>query len=829
MDSGGIREWHRRQVEAFAAERPIYQTYAHTLQSLLVRVCRAIAPMAIVQARAKTLPSFAEKAVRKRAKYSDPLHQLTDLCGARVITETQDEVNRVCQFIRAHFLIDEANSDDKRALLGASEFGYLSVHFVVQMPPEIDGVQTPPEIGARKAEIQVRTLLQHAWASIGHDRLYKNEFQAPQSIRRDMNRLAAVLEGTDEAFGQLLEHFDRYAAHYGARLDAARLKQETETLRLLLEQETDHGQRKSLALRLARICRGAGLWTEAAVVLEPFVESGDASVLRDSGHALCRLHRGETSSPSYQSGLARLRGAAEQNPADAECHAVCAWACEPEAPAQARLHAAHAYRLRPSDPYFLSSHIEQEILSDPAALRLSLLGPTLRAGAETCRAHAEAGIELPWAYFVLARFHALLEEGLDALEAATRGIQLCLARDGGTPEDALPAELESLERMRERLPLPALDQLAEAYTIAARTCAKLPPRSSVFPAPVFLIAGSCDGLSGEDAARWRVLLSAAFRGFQGTILSGGTTSGITGIIGELASALAEGACVAGYHPEDETRLDHRYHRLVACGGSGWSAAQPLRMWRDLLFNGVPPSAVTVLGAGGGPLAAFEYSLALALGARVALVDGEGWAIRRILADPVWRASPNLLVLPSDAMTLRAFVAPGRSALDDASVERAARAAHEKYRTGISRKPADPAMNPWEDLPEHLRESNRHQVRYFAEILRAAGYELGPAGLGAAVTSFDSAEVELMAEMEHGRWNVERLRDGWRLGPRDPLRKISPYLVSWHDLPEQVRQWDCDAVNAFPTLAAQAGLEIRRAPRPGTTAGGGCQDVEGVKQ
>ena len=72
------------------------------------------------------------------------------------------------------------------------------------------------------------------------------------------------------------------------------------------------------------------------------------------------------------------------------------------------------------------------------------------------------------------------------------------------------------------------------------------------------------------------------------------------------------------------------------------------------------------------------------------------------------------------------------------------------------------------------------------------------------------EVERMAELEHGRWNIERLRDGWRYGrQRDDSRKIHDCLVSWHDLPDDIKRYDREAVRAFPEILEKAGLEVQR--------------------
>ena len=68
----------------------------------------------------------------------------------------------------------------------------------------------------------------------------------------------------------------------------------------------------------------------------------------------------------------------------------------------------------------------------------------------------------------------------------------------------------------------------------------------------------------------------------------------------------------------------------------------------------------------------------------------------------------------------------------------------------------------------------------------------------------------MAEMEHGRWNVERIRSGWRLGDRDPDKKISPYLRPWAELkgfPKDPQNWDREYVSNWPKDFKEAGFEV----------------------
>ncbi len=142
-------------------------------------------------------------------------------------------------------------------------------------------------------------------------------------------------------------------------------------------------------------------------------------------------------------------------------------------------------------------------------------------------------------------------------------------------------------------------------------------------------------------------------------------------------------------------------------------------------------------------------------------------------------------------------------------ESIARAIHEQFvnkRLGdsIRRPENDPALQPWEMLREDLRESNRQQADHITIKLRAIGFKLKPASdNGESVTKFAPAEIELLAPVEHRRWNVERWLAGWHYGtPSDKANRISENLVSWDELHDSIRDYDRKAVEMIPTLVAQ---------------------------
>ncbi len=183
----------------------------------------------------------------------------------------------------------------------------------------------------------------------------------------------------------------------------------------------------------------------------------------------------------------------------------------------------------------------------------------------------------------------------------------------------------------------------------------------IFPKlPVVILAGGADGEGAASNAAASRLLVSAFSRFSGTLVSGGTTSGISGIAGDIAAA-NPGATAIGYLPRRlpaGTGRDRRYASFRTTLAGKFTAADCLRYWTDIFRAGVDPAEVRLLGWGGGRIAAIEYRIAIVMGARVGVVAGTGRAADAILADRAWSRSPNLSVLPRKAAGVRAFLARG---------------------------------------------------------------------------------------------------------------------------------------------------------------------------
>jgi ppGpp synthetase/RelA/SpoT-type nucleotidyltranferase len=839
-------EIHKDQIEAYTKIRPKYVTYADALKRVLENACQVSFPDALVQARAKTVSSFAEKAARRFDKYPDAVNQMTDLCGARVIVQTAEQVRAVRSFIEANFKILE--SEDKGLLLNQDEFGYRDMHYIVQLKAgRADALKFSPKeqaaIGDKRAEVQVRTWLQHAWADTLHDRMYKNKLKLSADIKRTGALLAALMEEGDRNFNVLADDLDGLIANYSAFASKEEVGKEIRVQQLILDNEVKKEKKPALALRLARLAAASGEHPRVVELLTPYADVHDANrceLLLELGHSLCSVHREKPTSAEYLQGKDYLEKAARLCQCDeleyvphlrkreslhARALAWLGWALAaiPDEEHEARNCFRLAHEHEPANPYYLSTMLGFELrFANDRGLPASM-ATTIREAVRTCRAHAAAGIELPYAFFTAGRLSLLLEQGYEALAWYALGLRYCLAGVYCVPSDVLVEAEHWIRGINFGLKMPPESQrvidllgLARGAAIGGR-----PDASTVsFPPPVLIIAGGAASLTPGVAKKIRPLLKEACGRFRGTIVSGGTTSGVPGCIGDVARELAaEGTKqfrLIGYLP---SRLPHgvsahpRYDQRIPIGDD-FSPEQILRNWSDIVAAGVKPQDVLLLGFGGGSLSAVEYRIALGLGASVGIVAGTGGSADELLADPLWSGLSNLYRLPFDSATVRAFVMPSDHDLDAAAQEKMAKAFHAKYVAGSSSR-LPPNMRPWDKLEDTFKKANLEQAHYSVEILEAAGFECRKAdGQPVILSNFTDDEVDRMAKLEHGRWNIERLRDGWRYGKtRDDSHKIHNCLVPWEELLEDIKDYDRTAVRAFPEILAQAGLEVRRLSGP----------------
>lgn len=852
------RDWVALHVPRFAAVHPHYLAYERFLSLLLTEARRKLAPQAIVQTRVKDIPSFARKILRKRKRYSnpkaalppDPLVRITDLCGGRVITQTGEQVNAVCKFIEEIFDIDWPNSEDVSQRLKPAEFGYRSVHYIVLVNPDklkTAGVRlfVPPEIFGLKAEIQVRDLLEHAWADIAHQLAYKAEMKVPDRIRRQLAALAAVLEGVDHEFGRLVHGLDEFKSNFGAYHTRKQVEAEIAGLRIVLQHDSGDVEQ---AVKLAQLALSIAQHETALEILNPYKALNHQGVQRALGLTLCEMHCDHPQSKSYLEGRDFLEKACAHPKKDAEtlCALAESWADADAAKARDLFHQAAAADA--TEPLTLCCYLEFEIDHSGHGAIIPLAAPMIRNAMERCRKEIEARVNLPLAWACLSVFHLLLEEPYESLSGLAQVIRLCDSNSNrqkhvpGRAEKpvrpcasgrALRRILHTLRRLQgiqarlpgfdwfERLVLLGLaargrDQEAIDALGKLVSWARGEPHFTAAES-ILILSGGCAADVQPAVEALKPYLLQACAGLSFTLLSGGTRMGISGLAGDMAEQSAGHIRAFGYLPRSLPRQVHqdenpaRFVRLISSPGTDFTPLDPLQGWIDLIAAGVSPSRVKLLCYAGDRIAHAEYAVALALGARVGIIENPALPKERQFSDPAWQDHPNLVRLPLDPMTLRAFLLVDELPCRRMEFETAARRAHEEYVRSAT--PKEPSLLPWQDLHEDLKVSNFHQVAYAENILRTAGLgirKLSRPGkpLLEIRRVLGDAGVRRLAEMEHGRWNIERFLLGWRYAEtKDVPGRLSPYLVPWDKLPPEIQQYDANAILSLPGKFREAGLEV----------------------
>lgn len=161
-----------------------------------------------VTGRTKNTQSSIDKV--KRKGYKDPSVQLTDLSGIRIILYFESDVAKACQLIEEAFNVDWGNSLNKDALLSTDQIGYRSSHYVCDLGEQRAALPEFAGLSKLKFEFQVRTVLQHAWAELAHDRNYKFSGKLPREIERQLFLYAGMLEIADKGFNELSTKIDNY-------------------------------------------------------------------------------------------------------------------------------------------------------------------------------------------------------------------------------------------------------------------------------------------------------------------------------------------------------------------------------------------------------------------------------------------------------------------------------------------------------------------------------------------------------------------------------------------------------------------------------------------
>ena len=223
---------------------PIYKAFAETVRFILKKAILAAdnlpRPQSI-QYRAKGGESLRRRLVEAGKLHTQTLElDRSDLAGARLIFYTNNDVARflASPLIRDNFEIEEDSTKIHHPTPENKETGYRAVHYTVRL--QGNRLQLPEYarfVGLR-CEIQIQTILSHAWSETSHDILYKKELseaggygeRAMKGIKRRFDRImdeylvpaGYEIQKAQEEYRRLLKGKELFDKDIAILLDKAR-------------------------------------------------------------------------------------------------------------------------------------------------------------------------------------------------------------------------------------------------------------------------------------------------------------------------------------------------------------------------------------------------------------------------------------------------------------------------------------------------------------------------------------------------------------------------------------------------------------------------------
>jgi len=177
---------------------------ADKLSALLQGILTGLPRIDRISTRPKSVERFMGKATTMKdgkAKYDDPLCQIQDQIGARIITFYKEDVQRVSDEVLRYFhAIESKNIVPENEW----EFGYFGNHHVLMLPPDVIDPNFDNTLVPYCFELQIKTLFQHAWSEANHDLGYKPGQQPLESDElRQLAFTSAQAWGADRVFNDL--------------------------------------------------------------------------------------------------------------------------------------------------------------------------------------------------------------------------------------------------------------------------------------------------------------------------------------------------------------------------------------------------------------------------------------------------------------------------------------------------------------------------------------------------------------------------------------------------------------------------------------------------
>ena len=196
---------------AFRARHDVVLTpLARRLETFLADVCSDITRIDRISARAKSVERFLTKATANRGdapKYDEPMEQIQDQVGARIVVLFRQDVDAVSRRMEEFLRYVESREVEPAA---DYEFSYFGRHYISLLPDDVLDPTWPRDLVPGFFELQIKTVFQHAWSEASHDIAYKPMLgELTPHDKRALAFASAQAWGADNAFQEILANLSQ--------------------------------------------------------------------------------------------------------------------------------------------------------------------------------------------------------------------------------------------------------------------------------------------------------------------------------------------------------------------------------------------------------------------------------------------------------------------------------------------------------------------------------------------------------------------------------------------------------------------------------------------
>lgn len=279
-------------IRQYIEQKELYEEYSEVSAKLIKTfLINSHIPVYAIEQRTKGIDNLREKISRKSVQgvVYKKISDITDLSGVRIIVFFEDDIRRVNDILKGEFQFRRkdlgADTQERKKLLR----GYVSVHSLITLKTSRARLSEYTRFKGLVCEVQVMSVLQHAWAEIEHGIGYKPKIRESELERSEIRALfkknADLVRRVDKNFVDIRKKHAALLADYSAKVEQRKLlllPVNNETVRTYLRKR----------LNRSKIPRSVvvGLMQEASIYslknlseLDRYLDKKDTNTNNDSG------------------------------------------------------------------------------------------------------------------------------------------------------------------------------------------------------------------------------------------------------------------------------------------------------------------------------------------------------------------------------------------------------------------------------------------------------------------------------------------------------------------------------------------------------------------